>query len=125
MLYHDGASTCETQPAVNFRHNTALLASIDMMEDFNVFEDFANPDCTANVLLDRIKRFQIHDLNRNRKCDSEYYQLFPILRKYEDKFKEYTRMSVGTFDYILSKSMMPYSKIGAIYTLSQFYQRKN
>lgn len=27
----------------------------------------------------------------------------PILRKYDDKFKQYTRMKVETFDYILSK----------------------
>ncbi|XP_016843940.2 uncharacterized protein LOC107981799 [Nasonia vitripennis] len=54
------------------------------------------PDITR-----RIKRFQIHEINCGRKYFGEYHHLFPILKMYPDKFKEYTRMKPSTFEYLL------------------------
>lgn len=58
-------------------------------------------------ILDKIKEFQIHEINQNRKVYGEYHHLFPLLRKYPKDFYEYTRMTVETFDYILYK-IQPY-----------------
>lgn len=54
-------------------------------------------------LLNRVKDFQIHEINMGRKTASEYSYLFPILKKYNDKFQQYMRMLQSTFQYILSK----------------------
>ncbi|CAH1959450.1 unnamed protein product [Acanthoscelides obtectus] len=43
----------------------------------------------------------VHDLNRNRGRDGEFHKKYENYRMYPDKFFEYTRMSVETFDYIL------------------------
>lgn len=43
----------------------------------------------------------LHDLNKDRLQKGEFYTLYSRLRNYEDKFFEYTRMSISTFDYIL------------------------
>lgn len=80
------------------------------MEELNIIEDCANPACTVDEVLQNIRRFQIHEINLNRKTYSEYYHLFPILRKHETNFKAYTRMSLSTFDYISSKVHDPLVK---------------
>lgn len=48
-------------------------------------------------------KFGTHDLNKGREEFGEFYVLYADLRTYPDKFFEYTRMSLYTFDYILNK----------------------
>lgn len=43
------------------------------------------------------------DIVKQRKTLGEFSTLYETLRLNEDKFHEYTRMSVSTFDYILEK----------------------
>lgn len=43
------------------------------------------------------------DIVKQRKKFGEFSTLYETLRLNEDKFREYTRMSVSTFDYILEK----------------------
>lgn len=45
----------------------------------------------------------VHEINKNRELNGEFFNLFEKLRLYPTKFFEYTRMSISTFDYILSK----------------------
>lgn len=56
--------------------------------------------------LNKIKECQVHEINRGRARYSEYSYLFPILKKYDDKFYKYMRMQIQTFHYILSKIEM-------------------
>lgn len=73
------------------------------MKELNIIRYCEDPRCTVNTILNSVRRVQTHELNQNRKVDSEYYHLFPVLRKYTDKFQKYTRMTVNTFDYVLTK----------------------
>lgn len=45
----------------------------------------------------------VHEINKNREINGEFFTLYEELRLYPRRFFEYTRMSVSTFDYILSK----------------------
>lgn len=60
-------------------------------------------------LLDNIipkikrKRFGIHEINKNRGIYSEYHTLFNDIKRDEEKFFQYTRMTLETFNYILGK----------------------
>ncbi|XP_054091535.1 uncharacterized protein LOC128923103 [Zeugodacus cucurbitae] len=49
------------------------------------------------------KLFGKHPINDKRSEFGEFHHLYSDLRKYPAKFKEYTRMSIETFDYILEK----------------------
>lgn len=50
-----------------------------------------------------IKRYHQHEILKGRPIYGEYHHLFPLLRKYPEKFYDYLRMEIGTFDYILNK----------------------
>jgi hypothetical protein len=55
------------------------------------------------VPVSRKRRFGVHAKNEKRRRFEEYHHLFPNLRRDEERFKEYTRMSIQTFDYILNR----------------------
>ncbi|XP_055600584.1 uncharacterized protein LOC129749586 [Uranotaenia lowii] len=63
-------------------------------------EYFASPG-TINFIMNNKRNFAVHPINRNRKKDGEFYRLYPELRKYPNKFRSYTRMSMETFDMVL------------------------
>lgn len=48
-------------------------------------------------------RKAVHPLNKKRKYYGEYHHLYKDLRKDSQRFFEYMRMSINTFDYILNK----------------------
>jgi len=48
-------------------------------------------------------RLWVRDIYRDRETFGEYHHLYPQLREDEDKFFEYFRMSIATFDLLLSK----------------------
>lgn len=45
----------------------------------------------------------VHELNQERTTKGEYHTLFSQLRQHPDKFFEYCRMSIETFDLILNR----------------------
>lgn len=47
------------------------------------------------------RKFQTHPINRERKKLGEYHHLFKTLRQHKDRFFEYTRMSISSFDLLL------------------------
>lgn len=51
-----------------------------------------------------------HDINSDRYRHGEFHTLYERLRNHEDKFYEYTRMTVTTFDYILNAVQTQLSK---------------
>ena len=61
-----------------------------------------NSTIKLDFLVDHMREFQVHEIYKDREVFGEYHHLYPLLRKYEDKFREYLRMSISTFDYILS-----------------------
>ncbi|XP_046865511.1 protein ALP1-like [Drosophila willistoni] len=63
-------------------------------------EEFFASAAVINVVMK--KTTGIHPLNRNR-LKGEFNSLYKNLRQYPDKFFNYTRMSINTFDYILTK----------------------
>lgn len=54
------------------------------------------------------KKRRINEMNTKRYTLGEFHHVYPELRQNLQKFKEYLRMSIETFDYILSKV---YSKL--------------
>lgn len=54
-----------------------------------------------------LKRYQQHEILQGRPTHGEYHHLFPLLRQYPEKFYDYLRMEMSTFDYILDK-VKPY-----------------
>jgi hypothetical protein len=49
----------------------------------------------------RFRNTWMHPLNLKRIVDGEYVRICVPLRKYDDRFFRYFRMSIATFDYIL------------------------
>ena len=49
------------------------------------------------------RKYSTHPINTNRYEFGEFHHLYNDLRKYPQKFFEYMRMNIETFDYILSK----------------------
>lgn len=47
-----------------------------------------------------IKNHQVNEASRGRTTFGQYHYLFPILKKYDDKFHNYMRMSLPCFEYI-------------------------
>ena len=74
-----------------------------MDEILNLREDLRNENFSMEKILDRVKRFQVHEINKKRSVFGEYHHLFPILRNHPEKFQQYTRMSTSTFIYIHSQ----------------------
>lgn len=56
------------------------------------------------------RKYHVHPLNQKRRSTGEYHNLFPSIKRYPDKFKEYTRMNVDTFEDLLSKLEKPLTK---------------
>lgn len=83
------------------------LAGSDL-EETNGFNDFENPNRSIDSIINRIRRFQIHEIYANRKLYSEYYHLFPILKRYDDKFEAYTRMVLAHFIILMTKYIILY-----------------
>ncbi|KAB0799449.1 hypothetical protein PPYR_07329 [Photinus pyralis] len=54
-----------------------------------------------NLLLNKPTRKWVHEFNEDH-SQSEYYSTCLPMRGHPDKFKKYPRMTVETFDYILS-----------------------
>ena len=50
----------------------------------------------------RERKFWVHPIIENR-SDSQFQQLYRLLRLYDDKFFNYFRMSKKTFDYLLNE----------------------
>ena len=48
-----------------------------------------------------VRRMWVHPINNLRFEKGEYFVLYPDLRKYEDKFFNWYRMSTKKFDYLL------------------------
>lgn len=62
-----------------------------------------NRPIKIDQVLQNIKRFQQHEILKERPVFGEYHHLFPLLRRHQEKFYQYTRMESSTFDYILEK----------------------
>lgn len=80
-----------------------LKKVIVTMNEFNIRQRCADSVHTVETVLDAVKRIQVHEINQGRRQFSEYHHLFPLLKKYDDKFETYLRMKLSTFEYILSK----------------------
>nr|CAI5861635.1 unnamed protein product [Callosobruchus analis] len=59
----------------------------------------------AEGVLDR--NYCVHPISKARKRFGQYHTLFFDLRHHPDRFFEYLRMEIATFDYILEK-VSPY-----------------
>lgn len=62
-----------------------------------------NKAIEMEFILKNIKSFQQHEILKERPVFGEYHHLFPLLRQHPDKFYQYTRMEISTFDYLLEK----------------------
>ena len=48
------------------------------------------------------RAFSAHPINVDREIFGEFHHLYTQLKQHPPKFKEYMRMTVETFDYVLS-----------------------
>lgn len=74
-----------------------------MAEQLNLVPLLQRTNISMGLIQTRIRRFQIHEINRGRRYFGEYHHLFPLLKNYPNKFHQYMRMNTDTFSYILSK----------------------
>ncbi|KAJ4449246.1 hypothetical protein ANN_00643, partial [Periplaneta americana] len=49
------------------------------------------------------REFGVHPINRERGIFGEFHHLYGELRRFPDRFFEYSRMSIQTFDFLLNK----------------------
>ncbi|XP_055910749.1 uncharacterized protein LOC129945114 [Eupeodes corollae] len=56
-----------------------------------------------SVIRSRIRRFGVHPINRERENYGEFHHLYLNLRRFPDRFWQYCRMSVPSFDLLLEK----------------------
>jgi hypothetical protein len=64
------------------------------------WDDDLLTDCNLCLKNANRRRWWIHQLWESRTC-GEYCKLCKILAELPDKFREYYRMNIKTFDYIL------------------------
>lgn len=60
-----------------------------------------NPRSTDKAITEKFH--QVHEMYRDRLKFGEYHHLFPLLKKYDDKFHGYIRMSYSAFTYIFKE----------------------
>lgn len=67
---------------------------------------------SANFYLKLLqkKRVGVHKINRGRRNFGEYHHLFPQLKLNRERFFQYMRMELHTFNYILQKIQNRISK---------------
>uniref|UniRef100_A0A0A9XA24 Putative E3 ubiquitin-protein ligase HUL4 n=1 Tax=Lygus hesperus TaxID=30085 RepID=A0A0A9XA24_LYGHE len=86
-------------------HTSPCMISIGMMLS-DSDDEFEMSTATKWFLMSGLfsnRRFKVHPLNQMREQLGECHHLFPQLRKDEGRFRKYMRMTMETFDYILSK----------------------
>lgn len=59
--------------------------------------------CFMLVYDENKRRYGVHPVNRSRSTYGEYHHLYRNLRNFPDKFFQYLRMSVESFDSLLEK----------------------
>ncbi|CAH2085428.1 unnamed protein product [Euphydryas editha] len=60
------------------------------------------------------RRFNVHPIRRDRMTHSMFISLYPKLREHDEKFFNYFRMSITSFDELLEiiqEDLTPYKKI--------------
>lgn len=60
-------------------------------------------DAFMDPFLTKKRKYGVHPINRYRKAYGEYHHLYKHLRKYPERFFQYLRMSIDTFDLLLNK----------------------
>lgn len=73
------------------------------MNDQSILNLLQNKNVDFSLIINKVRSLQVHEIIKGRRDYGEYHHLFPLLRKYPNKFKEYVRMEIITFDYVLSK----------------------
>lgn len=89
-------------------HVITLVNKMITPDDITAFLEDNNDKISC--VLTKIRSCQVHEINKGRKTYGEYHHLFPTLRLYPNKFKQYLRMNVSTFDYLMNKVEEPLSK---------------
>lgn len=75
-----------------------------------VEEVIKNPLSTEEIILKKYREFHKHENFEGRAQFGEYHHLFPVLKKYPEKFRQYMRMSLKTFNYLLTNLKEPLAK---------------
>lgn len=58
-------------------------------------------NCTEEDYIKNVRRYQAHEISKGRRYFGEYHHLFAQLNEDPNKFREYMRMSIDVFYYIL------------------------
>ena len=81
--------------------NKRVKISLEVQDSEDEFDDWFLDSVPAKIGV-RPRSFWVHPLYATRGTHGEYVRVCLRLRKYEDKFFKYFRMSVCTYDYILN-----------------------
>lgn len=64
-------------------------------------EEYFASDAVRRHFFENVREFGIHPINQKRGRYGEYHHLYEDLVKHPDKFQDYTRMKMETFEYVL------------------------
>lgn len=73
------------------------------MDHYSIKSLLENENLDITTVMKKVRSVQVHEINKERKIHGEYHHLFLLLKKYPIKFKQYIRMEIDTFDYVLFK----------------------
>lgn len=76
---------------------------LDLLMSENVYLQYLR-------IMKQPRRFGVHPINRARTEFGEFHHLYPQLRQDPDKFFSYLRMSIESFDLLLSKVQFQLTK---------------
>ncbi|XP_075440410.1 uncharacterized protein LOC142485089 [Ascaphus truei] len=79
--------------------NQKLTLSMSLSKEMCIF--FLMESVYLKTAFSGGRTTNVHDINRQRATLGEFATLYPFLRAHDQKFYEYMRMSIKTFDYIL------------------------
>lgn len=102
MSGHNEASTFAILRQLN---SNAAELNMDYFSSSSSDEEdiLLNSSAKMWYLYNTSEKRTVHPLNKKRLCYGEYHHLYQDLRKDSDRFFEYMRMKISTFDYILNK----------------------
>ena len=83
---------------------------MDKMRNLKKLNLFSNLFLPFFLFFKHFRSCNVHQINKNRHLKSEFYNLYPLLREDNGKFREYTRntrMNIETFgDLIMTNFLL-------------------
>lgn len=101
----DNESTSTSSNVACFKvGNKKVKITVEVQDSDDEFDEWFLDSVPAKIGV-HPRSFWVHPMNAKRPTNGEYMRVCIPLRKYEDKFFKYFRMTVSTYDYILIRCL--------------------